>query len=304
MTTSYRHGSIVGPIMLIGFGAVLLLDNLGQLRESPWVVLLTLWPVILVVAGLDLAIGYRSLAGAVTAAILSLLVLGGSLTWMSGGDRSLGSELAGETIRVALNGVTSAEVSIDPVASTLRVTPLDNETDLLAGRIASHRVEQVTQTYERTGDHARVGLETSGASAAPFSAFTPSSPTWELSLTPTIPLDVDISLVAGQAELDLAELTADALDVDVVFGQSSVVLPAQGVYAARLAGVFGQTTVLIPAGLEASVRIEPLLAARTIDSDLRQLPDGRYATAGYGQSENQVDLVVSQVIGAIEIEAE
>jgi len=95
-----------------------------------------------------------------------------------------------------------------------------------------------------------------------------------------------------------------ALDVDVVFGQSSVVLPAQGVYAARLAGVFGQTTVLIPAGLEASVRIEPLLAARTIDSDLRQLPDGRYATAGYGQSENQVDLVVSQVIGAIEIEAE
>ena len=303
MTTSYRHGSIVGPIMLIGFGAVLLLDNLGQLRESPWVVLLTLWPVILVVAGLDLAIGYRSLAGAVTAAILSLLVLGGSLAWMSGGRR-LGSEPAGETIQVALNGVTSAEVSIDPVASSLRATSLDNETYLLTGRIASQRVEQVSQTYERTGDHARVGLETSGASATPFMGLAASAPTWDLSFTPIIPLEVAVGLVAGQADLDLAELTAEALDVDVIFGQSSVVLPAHGVYAARLAGVFGQTSVLIPAGLEASVRIEPLLAARTIDNDLRPLPDGRYATAGYGQAENQVDLVVSQVIGAIDIQAE
>ena len=34
MTTSYRHGSIVGPVLLIGFGAVLLLDNLEIGRAS------------------------------------------------------------------------------------------------------------------------------------------------------------------------------------------------------------------------------------------------------------------------------
>ncbi len=292
----------MGPVMLIGFGAVLLLDNLGLLSQTPWTALLNLWPVILVAAGLDLAIGYRSRAGAVTAAALSLLVLGVAITWLAEGDRGQATQLPGESVQVPLNDVTSAEVSLAPVASALQVGALDGGNYLLAGTIASYRAEGVTQSYQRTGDHAQVRLETAGASVVPTTAFSASSPTWDLDLTPTIPLEIGVNLVAGQANLELAELTAEALDVDLVFGQSMIVLPASGRYAARVAGVFGQTVIVIPAGLEASVRVEPLLTARTVDSALRQLPDGRYVTAGYGQAENQVDLVISQVVGAIEIQ--
>lgn len=304
MTTSYRHGSIVGPVLLIGFGAVLLLDNLGLLGQSPWTALLQLWPVILVSVGLDLAIGYRSRAGAATAAALSLIVLGGAIAWLAEADQRQPLALPGELVQVELNGVTSAEVLLAPVASALHVGALADETYLLAGRIASYRVEEVGQSYQRTGDHAQVRLETAGASVVPTTAFSGSSPTWDLDLTPTIPLAIAVNLVAGQADLALAPLTAESLAVDLVFGQSTVVLPANGKYDARLSGVFGQTVVVIPAGLEASVRIEPLLTARTVDSSLRQLPDGRYVTAGYGQSENQVDLVISQVVGVIEVQAE
>lgn len=304
MTTSYRHGSIVGPVMLIGFGTVLLLDNLGLLGQSPWTVLLNLWPVILIAAGLDLAIGYRSLAGALLAAALSLAVLGGSLAWLAEGTGGPAVEVPGESVQVALNGVTSAEVALAPVASSLHVGALDDETYLLAGKIASYRAEEVSQSYERTGDHAQVKLETAGASIVPTTAFAASAPTWDLALAPTIPLDVTVNLVAGQADLALADLSASGLNVELVFGESIVVLPASGRYDARLSGVFGKTTVVIPAGLEASVRLEPLAVTRTIDSDLRRLPDGRYVTDGYGQSENQVDLVISQVVGAIEVQAE
>ena len=304
MTKSYRHGSIVGPVMLIGLGTVLLLDNLDLLGLSPWTVLLDLWPVILITAGLDLAIGYRSLAGALVAAALALLVLGGSLAWVAQGKSLLASEIPGESVQVELNGVTSAGVELSPVASVLQVGALTDSTYLLSGTIASYRDEKVTQAYQRTGDNAQVTLETAGASLVPTTAFSGSSPTWDLDLTPTIPLVITVNLVAGEADLALAPLIAESLAVDLVFGQSTVVLPAHGRYDAQLSGVFGQTVVVIPAGLEASVRIEPLLTARTVDSSLRPLPGGRYVTAGYGQSENQVDLVISQVVGAIEVQAE
>ena len=304
MTKSYRHGSIVGPVMLIGLGAVLLLDNLDLLGQSPWTVLLDLWPVILIAAGLDLALGYRSLAGALVAAALALLVLGGSLAWVTQGKSLLASEIPGETVQVELNGVTSAGVELSPVASVLQVGALADSTYLLSGTIASYRDEEVTQAYQRTGGHAQVKLETAGAAVVPTTAFVGTSPTWDVGLTPTIPLDLAVHLVAGQADLVLSELIGDGLDVELVFGQSSIVLPGSGRYDGRVSGVFGQTAVVIPAGLEASVRIEPLLATHTIDSDLRPLPDGRYVTAGYGSAENQVDLVISQVVGIIDVQAE
>ena len=183
MTKSYRHGSIVGPVMLIGLGTVLLLDNLDLLGPSPWTVLLELWPVILIAAGLDLAIGYRALAGALVAAALALLVLAGSLAWVAQGKSLLTSEIPGESVQVDLNGVTSAGVELSPVASVLQVGALNDSTSLLSGTIASYRDEEVTQAYQRTGDHAQVTLETAGAALVPTTAFSGSTPTWDLDLT-------------------------------------------------------------------------------------------------------------------------
>ncbi|MCJ7511380.1 MAG: DUF5668 domain-containing protein [Anaerolineales bacterium] len=304
MTQTYRHGGIVGPTMLIGIGAVLLMDNLGRLGQSPWTVLLDLWPIILVAAGLDLAIGYRSLAGAVLAAVLSLVVLAGAIGGLADRDGLPTENLAAEVVQVQLNGVASAKVTLAPLAASLRVGSLQDDTLLLAGKIYSHPWERVGQAYLRSGNTARVKLQTTGASLSPTTSFAGTTPAWDLGLTPAIPLDIEVSLVAGEANLPMGDLTAESLKVELVFGQSTVVLPANGKYDARLSGVFGQTVVVIPAGLEASVRLEPLLTGRTIDSDLRQLPDGRYVTAGYGQAENQVDLVISQVVGAIEVLAE
>ena len=262
MTTSYRHGSIVGPVLLIGFGAVLLLDNLGLLGQSPWTALLQLWPVILVSVGLDLAIGYRSRAGAATAAALSLIVLGGAIAWLAEADQRQPLALPGEMVQVELNGVTSAEVLLAPVASALHVGSAGGR-DLLAGRedcLVSRRgsrPELSAHRRPRSGqarDGWRFGRPDDGVlrifpdmGPGPY-AHDPAGDCCEPRGRP--------------GRLALAPLTAEGLAVDLVFGQSTVVLPANGKYDARLSGVFGQTVVVIPAGLEASVRIEPLLTAR------------------------------------------
>ena len=52
-----RRGGLIGPLILIGLGVVFLLNNLGILDWSIWEILLRLWPVLLVAAGLDLILG-------------------------------------------------------------------------------------------------------------------------------------------------------------------------------------------------------------------------------------------------------
>ncbi len=304
MSQSYRHGSIVGPIILIGIGAVLLLENLGMLGQSAWSVLFDLWPVILIAAGLDLAIGHRSLAGAAAAAALSVLILAGGLWYVADTGGIPSKSLASETVQVELEGVTSAKVTLAPLAAALAAGDLSDRVHLLAGTIYSQPWEAVGQSYQRHGDRAEVELHTTGGHIYPVSGYSGASGQWDLGLTPTIPLDIVVSLVAGEASLPMGDLIAEHLKVDVVFGQSEVVLPGKGQYAAEISGVFGETSVVIPTGLEASIRLEPLLTGRSVDTKLRQLPDGRYVTAGYGQAENQADVVISQVVGNIVLKQE
>ena len=65
MSAPARRGGLAGPILLIGFGLLLLLSNLGYISGSIWNILLRMWPVILIVAGIDLLIGRRSVWGSV-----------------------------------------------------------------------------------------------------------------------------------------------------------------------------------------------------------------------------------------------
>ena len=55
-----RHGgSVIGPLLLIFVGGVFLLQNAGILPASVWGDLWRLWPLVLVLAGLELLIGRR-----------------------------------------------------------------------------------------------------------------------------------------------------------------------------------------------------------------------------------------------------
>ncbi|RPJ70795.1 MAG: hypothetical protein EHM15_11320, partial [Desulfobacteraceae bacterium] len=72
---------VVWPILLIGGGLILLLNNLGYLSWDIWGVLWRLWPVLLIAAGLEILIGRRSLLGSAAVALLLLMTLFGAIFW-------------------------------------------------------------------------------------------------------------------------------------------------------------------------------------------------------------------------------
>ena len=69
------------PLVIIVTGVLLLLQTIGLLPPGLWPLLLRLWPVGLILVGLDLLIGWRSPAAARLAVILTALVMAGALLW-------------------------------------------------------------------------------------------------------------------------------------------------------------------------------------------------------------------------------
>jgi hypothetical protein len=69
------------PLVIIFAGVLLLLQTLGLLPPGLWRLLVQLWPVGLILIGLDLLFGWRSPAAARLAVILTALVMAGALLW-------------------------------------------------------------------------------------------------------------------------------------------------------------------------------------------------------------------------------
>ncbi len=294
-----RRVSLVGPVILIGLGIILLLNNLGILEWSVWEVILRLWPVLLIAWGLDLIIGRRSIWGSLLALVLIVALLAGAL-WLFGSGIGTGRVVDAEEIRQALDGATQAEIVIAPAIGTLHVEALPESANLVEGAIHLGNGERATPEFAAKGETATFTLRSEGVAFGPFVGSWDDQRGWDLGLNPDVSLQLEISLGVGKSDVDLTGLTVSDLEVTMGVGQTTVTLPDEGRFRAEIDGAIGQTIVVIPAGLAARIHVDTGLAGR-------QLPDGYqrhgdvYTSPGYESADNRVDLEVSQAIGNIAI---
>lgn len=75
VTTSWRRGSLFGPLLLIVIGLVFLLRNLGVLDGGVWDIVIRLWPVLLIMMGLDSIYKREGFVGAVFLIGLGIIFL-------------------------------------------------------------------------------------------------------------------------------------------------------------------------------------------------------------------------------------
>jgi hypothetical protein len=128
--------------------------------------------------------------------------------------------------------------------------------------------------------------------------------TWRLSLDEKIPVDLEITLGAGDAKLVLGRLNLQGLFVRLGAGDLEVDLrgtPARS-YSVKVQAGAGDTTILVPA----SVAITASTSGLVGDSNVSGLEkrDGRWVNARAEGSPVTVDVQVQHAIGDLKLRAE
>ena len=296
---TYRR-SLVGPVILIGFGVILLLNNLGLLSWTIWDTLFRLWPVILIAIGLDILIGRRSLWGSLLSAALVLAIFGGAI-WLFASRPAGGEAVTTEQISQPLGGAARAEVEIGFGVGQLRVSTMTDSKNLIEGTVALNKSETITRDFQVVGDTARFILHSQGVPVIPFGDFGNIELGWQLKLNRDVPMAVSISTGVGEAQINLSELHATSVQVSTGVGQTTLTLPRQGEVTAEVNGGVGQTIIYIPAGMAARIEVRNGLGNVSVSGDYTS-EGGVYYSAGYSTAEDHVDLKVNGGVGNIVIE--
>ena len=293
-----RRVSLVGPVILIGLGVVFLLNNMGVLAWSVWDVVFRLWPVLLIAAGLEIILSRLSPWGSLLALALTVIIFAGAL-WLLGPDIRAGRAAAGEEISQALGEATQARVVIEPGVGSLHINALPESANLVEGTIHTGRGRSVERHFSVAGRIATFTLKADGTTFGPFMGWGDQW-NWSLGLAPEVPLELEVNLAVGSADIDLTGLAVDDLVMSMGIGRSVVTLPEEGRFYARLDGAIGEMVVVIPAGMAARIRVDTGLTVTDLPDSYRQRDDV-YTSPGYSGADDRVDLEIGQAIGKVTI---
>ena len=300
MQNSYRRPSLFWPVLLIGLGVLLLLQNFGLLPPNLWAALVPLWPVLLIVLGLDMFIGRRSLGGAILVLLLSALVVAASLTWAALRAQQLPPGQTQGLIQ-SYRGAEKASVEINFDVGELNISALTASGYLMEGEAKNGPGEAVEQSYAVKDGEGQLTLsQQRNPLFAPFLSGGDSNARWDIRLASNVPLALEVNTGVGSANLDLSGLNLTALDLASGVGQTSVVFPARGPLNAEVKAGVGDVILTIPADVPARITVTSGLAGVHIPARFSR--DGNtYTTVGFSPAGRYLDLEVSAGIGSVTV---
>ena len=161
-----RRPSIIGPLILITVGVLFLLANMGMLPFTFWELAVRFWPILLILIGLEIIFGRRSLLGALVILVLWIGLVAGVI-WVAyaqtGGFLPIATA-ATEEISQPLGDIKSATVDLNVGFSNTTLTALGTDTgDLMKGTYRHGEGVRMVKTYDVAGSDGRLSLKEEGS---------------------------------------------------------------------------------------------------------------------------------------------
>ena len=322
--------SLFWPILLIGIGVVWLLGNFGLLPDFNFRLLLSLWPLILIVAGLNILIGRRS---PLLSALVALAAVGFAITYVLfapalGLYRS--PELSQTSLEEPIGETQTLSVDIASSIGRTTLTELNDSNNLIEADLTyiGDLVFEVQGTEQKT---IRLDVRNDNFDSSLFNFFDENELVWDLGLTPQVPLALTFSAGVGEVHLDLSEIMLTGLTVDGGVGAFEIVLPAaEDFYRVSISGGVGDFRVTIADGADLALDLDggvgaflvdvPDDAAVSLDGDTGvgdinvpsfmeqvRLDDrtvgesGRWQSAGYDRADRQIEITYNGGVGGIRV---
>ena len=286
-------------IVLIVVGVLILLANFGWFDWFTLVRLGALWPVLLVAIGADMLT-----RGRYRVVVWGAAIVVGALLYAYDGSGPRGVFVRGgpaETHDIVqpLSGARAADVTLKTGVGTLRLGDLASGSDLVRGTIQTGRGETLVNQLSQRGGTAV--LQLTSQQGPRVSVRGGDQRTWDLQLTRSVPIALDITTGVGKAELELRSLHLSRLSMEAGVGEVTATLPDSGVYQADFKAGVGATHITIPSGMAARVTVKSGLGAVHVNGTFARSGDV-YETPGYASASDRVDLNVEGGPGQITVD--
>ena len=292
-----RQVNLVGPTLMIGIGAILLLNNLGVLDWTVWDAL-RLWPILLIGAGLEVLLGRQSVWGSLVAAVILIGLIAGGI-WLTNteGLRPVRGDLV--DISYERNDADAAVISLEPTVGEITIGPLVDSTDLMAGTIQVMGNGELVRTVSE-GDPMEVTLTTQGSKRLGTIGMYQRS-TWQLGINSDVELDLEVDIGVGDVTLDVSDLTVDNAWLDFGIGRADTTLPREDGAEVMVDGGIGTVTIRVPEDVGARIFLDAGLVGRWLPSDYTHDGD-TYTSPNYARADTRVDVTIGLGIGSIRVQ--
>jgi hypothetical protein len=301
---------VVWPLVLIFLGGVFLLENTGYLPPNFWMNLWRLWPLVLVLVGIELLFAHRIPWLALAGLAAVVLVLGAVAT-----NSNLPPH---ETARPSTSSIDTDLGNASQAAVTVRF----GAGQLTVGPIEQPRPNELaSMTYEGPSDLAPVPrytpvgggvgqleYQSSGRGAPGFLPWmngrNSGSPRMDLNLAPNVPItSFVVQTGATDARLDLSTLRVNAIDMSIGAATAWVRFPeAAGSTTVHISGGASTITLEIPQGVAAQIRHRGGLSTLNVDQNrFPQVSEGLYRSADYDTAPNKLDINLETGVTTIQV---
>lgn len=336
-----KRSSFFGPILLITIGLIFLGNNLGLIPGEGWELIWRLWPILLIIAGLNDLIRREGIAWPILligAGVFFLLNNFGPRVWISWtqiiqlwpilliaagidlvfkGD-SIWYMIAGVFLTLMLVGgsvwivregfqVSADYTQIREVFSE-DVKQIELDLSLGAGELilGSDTPDGVLVIGNITPDKHSDQISTEGSKILyqlehREPGFYPHTARWELDLTDDLAATLVVHNGAGEVILSLEKLDLSSLDLNQGVGRLVVNLPEMDSDQVLIKQAIGIIQIRIPANLHVAIDAQNGLSKVEFPPDF-ELEDGYYVSPGASKSNADLFMVVEQAMGLIDIE--
>jgi hypothetical protein len=286
------------PLVLIGIGLVALLANYGLVQPVSVVSFLALWPVLLVLLGIDIAFSRRwplPTLGAEVVIIAGALVLAATqpaalslATFSFTGSSSCAN--AAPAVSAPRGGLESLRLVVDGGAATYRLTGGSS------GAVDATADGTQLCLSDRSGPRGSAS-PTAGDIRVTQSGANFGNAAVTVRVANDLPLSLQLNAGAGEFFVDLHDVKVTDARLSVGASNTTIVLPhPTGDVPIRLDGGASNVTIEIPADVEARVSVAGGLISTSSTNPRATKNGGIIETAGYATAKDR--MTVNITVGA------
>ncbi len=304
-----RYQSLFWPMILIGIGTSWLLYNIGIFTGANIAVALQLWPVLLIVIGLDIIFGRKSPSRGATIGLafvglmLAIMYIGPSMGLGAGAERTL------TNIEVHRDGTEALSLEIEAGMESVTINPLIDSNNLVEADIW-HFGELDMDTFDGEGKKFVQIRQNEFAFNFGLDLGNDENSGWAINVNPVAPLSLDFEGGVGHIEMNLEAFNLSDLNLDMGVGSLYITLPTpQQSYDVDISGGIGEVKLDIPDDVDIKVVVSTGIGSTDLPTNLFQVEgedefigeDGTWQTEGFEQAENRITIYFDGGIGSLDI---